>query len=202
MNKKIILAALAATTLLSACGERKASDPAAARQAEATRKAMDVADRKVGYPAIVNFAQKQLLKNAYEDMDQTTLTYVYTQAIDGRFVCLGQAIGYGISLGTQFTAPKAPQRIKMADAEGNSSFVEMMDQPEPNGLYMPSSGSATIVNLIDSRTGVARTSTMEPNIITTPNKLPDSAVSIPCPSDIDPAIVKDAKETSIIEQRK
>jgi hypothetical protein len=79
----------------------------------ATRTAMNAADREVGMPRIVNFAQKKLLKNAYEDMDQTTVTYVYSQALDGKFVCLGQAIGYGVSLGTQFTASQYPELVNV-----------------------------------------------------------------------------------------
>jgi hypothetical protein len=163
---------------------------------------MDNADREIGMPRITNYAQRKLLKNAYEDMDQTTLTYVYTQALDGRFVCLGQAVGYGVSMGTQFTAPEYPQRIRVrSESSDISASVYQLAQPEPNGLYMPDSGAATIVNLVDPVTGRARTALIEPNVVTTPNKLPASAVSVPCPSDTDPAKVVDVKETSQIKQR-
>jgi hypothetical protein len=201
MKKSFITIALA-TTLLAGCYED--TNPAATRQAEATRKAMDSADREIGMPRIVNYAQRKLLKNAYEDMDQTTLTYVYVQSLDGRFVCLGQAVGYGVSLGTQFTAPTYPQRIRVGtgtDGESGVSEIYEQAQPEPNGLFMPESGAATIVNLIDHTTGKARTSLIEPNVVTSPNKLPASAVAVQCPSDVDPANVSDAKETSTAKQR-
>ncbi|MGL5736012.1 MAG: hypothetical protein ACRCYS_14190, partial [Beijerinckiaceae bacterium] len=171
-------------------------DSAATRQAAATRTAMDSADREIGMPHMANYAQRKLLKNAYEDMDQTTLVYVYTQALDGRFVCLGQAVGYGVSLGTQFTAPNSPELLG-----SESRGIYERPQPEPNGLYMPESGAATIVNLVDPATGAARTALIEPNVVTTPNKLPATAVAIPCPGDVDPARVKDAKETSVVQQR-
>jgi hypothetical protein len=188
---KVILP-LIALVGLSACGVL--NDTAAERQSKATRTAMDAADRDIGMPRIANYAQRKLLKNAYEDMDQTTLVYVYTQALDGRFVCLGQAVGYGVSLGTQFTAPHTPDYL------GQGGVYEQ-PQPEPNGLYMPESGAATIVNIIDPATGKARTALIEPDVVTTPNKLPASAVAVQCPGDVDPSIVTDAKESSVVKQR-
>lgn len=183
--------------MLSACMP-DTTNPAGEREAENTRTSMDAADREVGMPRMVNFAQKKLLKNAYEDMDQTTLTYVYSQGIDGKFVCMGQALGYGVSLGTQFTASQYPQYVNMPGSAPN--VTEMMDQPEPNGLYSPSSGEATIVDLINPKNGEAHTAVVEPRIITVPFELPDSVVSAPCPEDVDPAQVKDVKEQSVASQ--
>lgn len=187
--KNIIALALVAT--LAACGAQP--EGADERQSKATKASLDAADREIGMPRISNFAQRKLLKNAYEDMDQTTLTYVYVQSLDGRFLCLGQAIGYGVSMGTQFTAPYV--------VGGNTYGSWETPQAEPNGLFMPTSGAATIVNLIDSTTGKARTSLVEPNVITTPSRLPASVVSSPCPADVDPSKVVDAKETGSIAQR-
>lgn len=203
MKKLTLLAAIGPLCLANGGSCSGDTDPAAARQAQATRTAMNAADREVGMPRIKNFAQRKLLKNAYEDMDQTTLVYVYTQALDGKFVCLGQAVGYGVSLGTQFTAGQYPQRVNVPWADGSASHsgeIYLIDQPEPNGLYQPTSGAATIVNLIDAD-GIAHTALVEPNVVTTPAKLPASAVNVQCPGDIDPAKVKDAKETSAVVQR-
>lgn len=191
---------IAVVAVLSGCG-KEGSDPASKRQADATRMSMNAADREIGMPRIANFSQRKLLKNAYEDMDQTTLVYVYTQALDGRFVCLGQAVGYGVSLGTQFTAPTYPQYIRDTTLEGPAIGTYELAQPEPNGLYMPDSGAATIVNLVDPATGAARTALVEPNVVTVPFKLPASAVAVPCPDDVNPAKVHDAKETSAVKQR-
>lgn len=197
--KKLFLA-IALTGLLAACSQGT-SDQASMRQGKATRTAMDAADREVGMPRIVNYSQRKLLKNAYEDMDQTTLTYVYSQGLDGRFVCLGQAVGYGVSLGTQFTAPEFPQGLRFGQSDMTVDGTYMLAQPDPNGLYQPTSGSATIVNLVDPTNGEAHTALIEPNVVTSPSKLPASAVSIPCPGDVDPKTVKDAKETSVVAQR-
>lgn len=192
--KKVIL--IASVLALAGC-ENAPKQNADDRQAVAQAAALDAADREIGLPRIVNFAQRKLLKNAYEDMDQTTLTYVYVQSLDGRFVCLGQAIGYGVSMGTQFTRPEAV--LDRGDGAGNGPVI--VSQAEPNGLFMPTNGSATIVNLIDPATGKARTSLIEPNVVTSPNKLPASAVAVQCPSDVDPAKVTDAKETGAVKQR-
>lgn len=194
--KRIILMASCALLLMAnngGCNSQTSTDPAADRQAAATIQSMDNADRSTGMPRIVNFAQRKLLKNAYEDMDQTTLTYVYAQALDGKFVCLGQALGYGVSLGTQFTAPHRPEYHY--NTEGGNL---LLDQPEPTGLYSPSSGAATIVDLINPRNGEAHTAVMEPNIVTVPFELPTAVVEVSCPNDVDPSKVVDAKETSVV----
>jgi hypothetical protein len=205
MKKLLLLTA--GLLALAACGQYQETDPAAARQARSTSTAMNAADREVGMPRMHNFAQRKLLKNAYEDMDQTTLTYVYTQALDGKFVCMGQAIGYGVSLGTQFTASQYPQLVNISgyndrDNSVGSGRVEMLDQPEPNGLYSPNSGEATVVDLINPANGEAHTAIMEPRIVTVPFELPASSVEVACPGDVDPAKVRDVKESSLATQLK
>lgn len=197
--KRLLFIPLAAFLMANNGGCTPETDKASSRQASATRTAMDNADREVGMPRIVNYAQRKLLKNAYEDMDQTTLTYVYLQGLDGRLVCIGQALGYGVSLGTQFTAPEYPQHVKMP--ENVADVTEMLAQPDPNGLYQPDTGAATIVNLINPSNGEAHTALIEANVQTVPFKLPVSVVAIACPGDVDPSKVHDTKETSLVKQR-
>ena len=200
--KKVALVLIATLLLANSGGCNGTSDPAAQRQAQATTTAMNAADREVGMPRIVNYAQRKLLKNAYEDMDQTTLTYVYSQALDGKFVCLGQALGYGVSLGTEFTASQYPQYLGGDGPSDPAHGTYMIDQPEPNGLYVPTSGAATIVDLINPTNGEAHTALVEPNVVTVPFELPASVVNVPCPQDVDPSKVKDVKETSVANQLK
>lgn len=201
MHRLVLIAG--ALLALAACNmpDNGGRDDAAARQASATATSMAAADREVGMPRMVNYAQKKLLKNAYEDMDQTTLTYVYSQGLDGKFVCLGQAIGYGVSLGTQFTAPEYPRHIDGLSA-GQYQDGWMLAQPDPNGLYQPNSGAATIVDLINPTNGEAHTAIVEPNVVTVPFELPPSVVTSPCPADVDPAKVRDVKEESAAAQLK
>lgn len=191
MKKAIILAAL----LSGAC--EPMSDTVDSRQTRQQAASLDAADRQIGMPRIVHFTQRKLLKNAYEDMDQTILTWVYTQGLDGRFVCIGQALGYGVPGGTQFTAGHRPSGN--TETWGNESIL--MDQAEPNGLFVPGSADATIVDLIDPATGIAHTALIEPKVVTLPFKMPAQAVSVQCPASIDPAKVTDAKEKSTHEQR-
>jgi len=197
--KKLLLALAMIPLILANNGgcDDNNTDQAASRQAQATAQAMSAADREIGMPRIVNYAQRKLLKNAYEDMDQTTLTYVYSQGLDGKFICLGQALGYGVSLGTEFTAPHKPE-YHYANDGGNL----LLDQADPNMLYMPTSGAATIVDLINPKNGEAHTAIVEPNIVTVPFELPASTVTTPCPQDVDPTKVKDVKETSAAVQLK
>lgn len=191
--RKIVLALIAAPLLLANNGDcSDQHDSAASREAQATLSLADAADREAGMPRIVNFAQRKLLKNAYEDMDQTTLTYVYSQGLDGKFICLGQALGYGVSLGTQFTAP---HRIEYHSDTGGGNVLA--DQPEPTSLYSPSSGAATIVDLINPKNGEAHTAVVEPNIVTVPFQLDPAVVTSKCPENVDPSKVKDVKEASV-----
>ena len=197
--KRLLLSLALAPLLLANDGScTPDSDPASERQASATRASMNAADRQIGMPRIVNYSQRKLLKNAYEDMDQTILTWVYAQGLDGRFVCMGQALGYGVSLGTSFTAPEYPQYIQMPQTQ---NVTEMIAQPEPNGLYAPPSGDATIVDLVDPATGQAHTAMIEQKVVTIPFPLPALVVSVPCPAAIDPDRVTDGKEQSTHEQR-
>jgi hypothetical protein len=144
MKKTLCLAPLA-LLLLPSCSPDNTTPDADQRQAAAQQQSLDNADRQIGMPRIVNFSQRKLLKNAYEDMDQTILTWVYTQALDGRFVCIGQALGYGVPGGTQFTAGHKPE-LHWGESGGGNLLV---DQPEPNGLFVPGSADATIVDLVD-----------------------------------------------------
>lgn len=185
-----ILMILPLVVAISACDDIKPT--ADQRQAQAQATALDGADREIGMPRLANFSQRKLLKNAYEDMDQTTLTYVYVQSLDGKFVCLGQGVGYGVMGGTQFTAP--------TKLEWHSNGPVQIPQAEPNGLFTPTSGAATIVNLVNPANGEAHTALIEPNVVTLPFKLPASVVNVPCPADIAASEVKDVKETSTIKQ--
>ena len=70
MDKRFVLAPICAGLLLANDGICTDDTPdSQSRQAQATFQAANAADREAGYPRIANFAQRKLLKNAYEDMD-------------------------------------------------------------------------------------------------------------------------------------
>jgi hypothetical protein len=199
MVTRIILIAAAALAI-GACN--KDTNPAATRQAEATRQLTDQADRMVGMPRITRYTQRRQLKNAYEDMDAVVLTYAYSQDLSGKYVCLGQALGYGIPFAAQFTAPTYPQRIRTPGTGTDSINIYEQAQPEPNGLYMPDQASATVLRLIDSVTGQAKTALIEQDILTVPFQLPPQAVSAPCPAPVDPrrVVEVDAAGKRVVEE--
>ena len=163
----IIIAALA----VSACG----NDSADRVDAQATKKLTAQAQKAVGgLPAITNFYEKRLLKEIYERRDQADLTtYAYTQGLDGRLSCLGQAIGYGVPYSTQYSNP-------MTDKYGSDMTRSYpMPQPEPNGLFTPEGMSATWLQLVDPN-GDVHVVYVEPTIVVSPFKITGAAVANGC----------------------
>ena len=171
-----------ALSAVALAGCVQSSDPAAIRQAEATRKMTDQADRLTGMPAITNFAERKLLRDVYERRDRAGPTYAYLQGMDGRLSCLGRAMGYGIPYAAQFTAPKALQWVSATDNDGQSSqhSTELMDQPEPNGLYMPDSAAATWLQILNPKTGKVDVVYVEPNLTVSPFRLSGPIVAHDC----------------------
>ena len=138
--KKIIIAALALTTMISACEETPPS--AEQKQNDATKRLMADAEARVGMPRITNFTEKRLANMIAELRDQPNLsTYTYTIDIQGKAHCLGRSIGYGLPYTTQITNP-------MQDRWSSSGGIVVLPQAEPNGLYSSDSTSATWVLLV------------------------------------------------------
>lgn len=165
---------------LAACGGHY--DNAASRQASATMTMTQEADRKVGMPRITNFFEREFAKQVYEDRDRAITTYTYLQGLDGKLHCLGATIGYGIPYGVQFTAPEYPQFARASRADGSPSVASeyLLSQPEPNGLYMPDSASATWVRL-QGPDGRATPVMVEPNVTVSSFELAGGIVATPCP---------------------
>lgn len=174
------LIALAALGLVG-CAQ---GNPAAQRQTEATLKMTNEADRMVGMPAISNFAERKLVRDVLERRDRASTTYAYLQGLDGRLTCLGQGIGYGVPYGAQFTAPRSLQWLRATDGDGSTSnaTTEVMDQPEPNGLYMPDNASATWWQMLNPSTGRVEVVYLEPSVTVTPFKLSGPIVAADCPA--------------------
>jgi hypothetical protein len=164
---------------LAACAN---GDTAAQNQTRATLKSTAQGDALVGEPAITHFAEKQLLKDVYERRDSNVSTWAYLQGMDGTLKCLGRAVGYGIPYGTQFTAPQALRYLRPVDADGSTgqAEAEMVDQPEPNGLYMPTTADATWIQIVDPSTGKLDVVYVEPHLVVSPFRMHGPIVSIDC----------------------
>jgi hypothetical protein len=126
---------------------------------------MKEANAQVGMPALVNYQEKKLAKMLYELRDQEKLVcYAYLKSLEGKAVYLGKCIGYGLPYCVQFSNP---ERVAHETNYNGGSFGTL-PQPEPNGLFMPQSLSATWLMMIDSETGEQRPVYIEPEIIVSP----------------------------------
>ena len=189
MNKKgltlvgligiIVVAALLVVCLWGLTGCKRARSPQTAdrKAQEQTEQSMGEAFSQVGMPAIKNFQELKLSKMIYELRDREDLIcYAYLKSLDGKPIFLGKCIGYGLPYCVQFSNPEKIIRNKDAlvflagvrDDNFAGGDVSTIPQPEPNGLFMPQSLSATWLIMIDPKTGDARPVYIEPEIIVSP----------------------------------
>jgi len=142
------------------CDTEKSTDRL---QAEQTERSLGEAQRQIGMPAIVNFQQRKMMKWIYELADDESLiTYTYIKAeMSGKLIFVGKSMGYGVPFSAQFTNPE-----KLARSGSNWGIT--LPQADPNGLYMPTSSSATWVIMIDPTTGEPRPQYWEPELVISP----------------------------------
>lgn len=164
----LILAAtlvISSTALFTGCDEEDESNDR--KQANQTEQLQQQSSAKLGMPNIKNFYEKQTLKNIMEQCDDSNLvTYTYTKnCMTGKYVFIGQSIGYGIPYGTEYTNPKY-------DPYPNSDSGVVLPQADPNGLYKAENVNATWVMIIDPQTKQAKPQYIEDNILVSQTKLP------------------------------
>ncbi len=133
----LVLAAI----MLGACVQM---DEAANEQIEQTRALTAEAQAQVGMPGITNFTERRIVRQLYELRDQEITTYTYVRDYEGRLWHVCNSIGYGIPFSAQFSNPKGPMGLKVRDAQMDAD-IYVLPLPEPNGLYPPTSSSATWV---------------------------------------------------------
>lgn len=166
----VLLSFLLITFAFVGCETELTAD---ASQAKATAQALDVANRGIGMPAIGNFQQKKTLKMIYELTDQENLIcYAYLwNEMQGKAVYIGKCIGYGIPFSAQFTNPEKVIEGDKAlgyDLSGYINYPMKLPQADPNGLFMPTSSSATWLIMVDPKTNKPRPVYFEPTIIVSP----------------------------------
>jgi hypothetical protein len=167
--KRIALLAmvlLLSVTLIS-CRENESKFDA--QQQEQTEQMMQEANMQVGMPNITNFQQKKLMKMIYELCDKEDLIcYAYIKSdYQGKLFFIGKCVGFGIPFSAQYTNPD-----KIAASSHNVGYA-ILPQPDPNGLFMPTSSSATWLMMIDPSTKKARPVYIEPEIVVSPFPLTD-----------------------------
>ena len=156
---------------LVGCEDRKqAAGTADSSQAKATEASLAEANRQIGMPSIVNFQERKLAKMIFELRDQEDFVCYayYFNALDGkRGDFIGKCLGYGLPYSVQFTNP---EKIAHEVRNTQGSSFGTLPQADPNGLFMPTSSSATWLMLLDDK-GEAHPVYMEPLIIVSPFKL-------------------------------
>lgn len=106
-------------------------------------------NRVVGMPSIVNFFEKQMVRQLYEMRDDPTYrTYSYIINLNGDFIFICNSIGYGINASIQYSNPEKP----VAAGRYRDSGFMPAPQAEPNGLFMPEGLAATYVMCLDPTT--------------------------------------------------
>ena len=161
MFKKFLIAwCFVCFLTLTACKEGDTDE----KQTAATEKMVAEASRQVGMPDIVNFQERRFAKQILEmrDKEISTHTYIINQ-FQGCLVYLGASIGYGLPYAVQFTNPLREERVY--------GGAIALPQPDPNGLFMPDSLSATWILLVDEATNKTNPVYIEPEIVVTPFRI-------------------------------
>jgi len=152
-------AILAMSCLMTAC------DPGPATSTQIERKKQEElslqAVTQVGMPAIVNFAEKRMMKDIMELRDKNVATTTYLVGMNNQLTKVCDSVGYGLPYATQYTNPS---RVVYDSGHGNA----VIPQADPNGLYSPASADGTWVLCVDHKDGKAKPVYIEPRILVSP----------------------------------
>lgn len=162
-----ILFLLACAIFMMGQSECGGGSEAAKEQARLTEELSMESNRQVGMPGITNFTEKRIVRQLYELRDQEIVTYTYIVDWQGRLFHVCDSIGFGIPFSAQYTTPE-----RFVFRNGNAT----LPQPEPNGLFPPTSSSATWVICADEG-GEFRPFYVEPSIIVSPFPLKGAITS-------------------------
>lgn len=148
------------------CHDPKNTSKAEQAQTEATNKILDEINREIGLPDLKNFQQKRTLKMIMEMCDQTDLIcYAYLKSeYTGKLTFLGKCVGFGVPFSAQYTNP---YKLQAFDLPGTWHY-ELIPQADPNGLYMPTSSSATWLLMVNPKTQEVQPAYIEPEIVVSP----------------------------------
>jgi len=148
------------------CGNSKVEASTEKKQQAETEQILAEIDRQVGLPNLANYQQKKTMKMIYELCDQEDLVcYAYLFSdYRGELNYVGRCIGFGVPFSAQYTNP---DKI-IEDPWRYQSGGKVIPQADPNGLYMPTSSTATWLMMLDEKTGNARPVYFEPTIVVSP----------------------------------
>jgi hypothetical protein len=155
---KYILAICAVASLAACSPEIKSSNQIERSKQEELSK---MAVQSVGMPAVVNFAEKRMMKDIIELRDQNVATTTYIVDMNGKMHKVCDSVGFGLPYATQYTSHESYQKVW----EGK---WDKMPQADPNGLYSPASAEGTWVQCVNPKTKKATVVYIEPRIIVSP----------------------------------
>ena len=167
MLKKINVLLLAGLAMFACTAEDCSTQPTpTANQVEAQRQEIITREgnQSVGMPNITMYSEKRQLKEIFELRDRAITTFSYTQDMNGNLHFFCNSIGYGLPASTQFDNPQQVERHTGEYGGGNVVIA----QPDPNGLYSPSSSEATWVFCVNPKTHKAVPVYVEPRVIVSP----------------------------------
>jgi hypothetical protein len=159
MKKLLLVVPLVA--LLTACLETPPTSGQIERKKQEELSLQGV--QQVGMPAIVNFAEKRMMKDILELRDKNVATTTYLVGMNNNLTKICDSIGYGLPYATQYTNPQKP----VYEVHGNIT----LPQADPNGLYSPASADGTWVLCVDHKDGKAKPVFIEPRVIVSPMPL-------------------------------
>jgi hypothetical protein len=132
------------------------------RERQQTELLTEQASTQVGMPAIIRFTEKRNLKMIYEKRDDAKLTTItYIVDLNGKLHKMCDSMGYGFPYATQYSNPHRP-------ISPGHSQTSMLDQPEPNGLFMPNSADGTWILCLDPNTKDLQPVYVEPRVVVSP----------------------------------
>ena len=154
---------------VSVMGCEQMSKSADSQMAEQTASAMKEANAQIGMPAIKNFQERKLAKMIFELRDQENLVcwaYIVNK-MTGKPILLGKCIGFGLPYSVQYTSPSKLVDRYGGDVDAGQEAL-VVPQADPNGLFMPTSLSATWLLMINPETNKAQPVYIENEIIVSP----------------------------------
>jgi len=160
MKKLLLLLPVAA--LLTACLETTPTSTQIERRKQEELSMQAVT--QVGMPAIVNFAEKRMMKDILELRDKNVATTTYLVGMNNQLTKVCDSVGYGLPYATQYTNPS---RVVYDQGRGS----QVIPQADPNGLYSPASADGTWVLCVDHKDGKAKPVFIEPRVIVSPMAL-------------------------------
>lgn len=166
MRKSIIILGVISLLVSVGCNLPLPSESSDKIESKKQEQSLQEMARKIGLPAITNFAEKKLVNMIMEmrDRNEPTFTYSYSE-MEGKFRLVGNSIGYGIPAATQYTNP---DKIITSGTDG----ITTIPQADPNGLFSPDSADGTWILLKDPNSSDVKPVFFEPRMTVSPFRLP------------------------------